>query len=173
MQDFGFFRIYKEKSMDFKLNKRMKKLNLILCSLVVLLLSACNSSEVGVRYTLCKNKVSSRWLPEGEETYLAYKVDGSALKVDMINYISNCGTEEVDVEVTHNEGNQIEVLITEIGPSANCTCPMDVSFSLPDLKKDETYECVVKAKTAGGSVYFPQVTFSFTVKKGASGKIVY
>ena len=151
----------------------MKKMNLIVCGLVALLLSACNSNDMGVKYTLCKNKVSSRWLADGEETYLAYKVDGSALKVDMINYISNCGTEEVEVEVLHGENNQIDVLITEIGPSANCTCPMDVSFSLPDLEKGETYECVVKAKTAGGGVYFPQLTFSFTVQKGESGKIVY
>lgn len=152
----------------------MKTLHYFLYCFIAMSLTACNSNEIGVKYTLCKDKASSRGIPGEEESYLTYKVDGNILKVEVYNYIVDCGTEKVTVETSDNNDNQIEVKLTQISEiSANCVCPMDVSFPLSKLKKGETYECVIKSKSVAGSVYFPLVTFSFTMKNGESGKIVF
>lgn len=151
----------------------MKTLNYILYGFAVLLLTSCNSNDLGVKYTLCKDKTVSRGLPGEDESYLTYKVDGTTLKVEIYNYFASCGTEKVTIESECNEDNQITVKLTEIGLSANCICPMDVSFPLTNLQKGETYECVIKAKEPSMSFHTPRITFSFTMEKGANGKILF
>lgn len=152
----------------------MKTLHYFLYCFFAMFLTACNSNEMEVKYTLCKDKVSGRGLPGEEESYLTYKVEGNTLKVEVYNYIVDCATEKVTVEANDGDNNQIEVKLTQISElSANCVCPMDVSFPLTNLKKGNTYECVIKSKSVSGSVYFPLATFTFIMKNGESGKITF
>ena len=161
----------------------MKTLNFILCGFIILFLSACSSDnvevkngdfeELEVKNTLCRDIVSGRWLPDVEESYLTYNVDGKKMKVEIINYIADCGTEKVTVEAIDAGNNQIEVKLTQVSElSANCVCPMDVAFSLPNLKEGETYKCDVKSKSVSGKYYFPLVSFTFEMDKGVSGKVL-
>ena len=152
----------------------MKTMNFILCVFMALLLFACSSDDMGVKYTLCKDKVSSRGKlsPNVDEHYLTYRVDGKTLKVELHNYMGSCGTEELEVESTRGEDNQIIVKITEIGLSANCICPMDVSFSLRELKKGDTYECVILHKEPSVPNHLALIAFTFEMKEGANGKIL-
>ena len=152
----------------------MKTLNFIFCGFISLFLFTCCSNDLDVKYTLCKDKMSSRskLSPNVDEHYLTYKVDGKKMKVELHNYMGSCGTEEIAVESTSGEGNQIIVKITEIGLSANCICPMDVSFSLADLKKGETYECVIQYKEPSHTTHRTLITFTVEMKEGANGKIL-
>ena len=92
----------------------MKTLNVIFCGLISLFLLACGN-DLDVKYTLCKDKVSSRskLSPNVDEHYLTYRVDGKTLKVELYNYMGSCGTEEIKVEPTRGESNQLIVKITE------------------------------------------------------------
>jgi hypothetical protein len=151
----------------------MKTLNVIFCGLISLFLLACGN-DLDVKYTLCKDKVSSRskLSPNVDEHYLTYRVDGKTLKVELYNYMGSCGTEEIKVEPTRGESNQLIVKITEIGFSANCSCPIDISFSLADLKKGETYECVIQYKEPSHTTHRTLIAFTFEMKEGANGKIL-
>ena len=151
----------------------MKILHYFLYCFIAIFLTACNSNELGVKYTLCKDKVSGRGLPGEDESYLTYKVEGNTLKVKMYNHLTNCGTEEITVDSTHGEANQINVKLTEIGLSANCFCPADVSFTLSDLKKGETYHCIIESNSAGFNIYHQVLSFTFIMKNGESGKITF
>ena len=125
-----------------------------------------------VKQTLCKDKKTGRGLPGEDESYLTYKVDGKTLKVEVYNYIVDCTTEKVDVESASDE-KTINVKLTQISDlSANCICPMDVSFSLNKLKEEEIYECSILSKSVSGTVYFPLASFSFKIKEGNNGKIL-
>ena len=167
----------------------MKTLHYFLYCFIAMFLTACNSNEPqteemkeaeetqilkGVKYTLCQDKKTNRGLPGAEESYLTYKVEGNTLKVGIYNYIVDCATEKVTAEANDGDNNQIEVKLTQISElSADCVCPMDVSFPLTNLKEGNTYECVIKSKSVSGSAYFPLVTFTFIMKNGESGKIVF
>lgn len=173
------------------IHSTMKTLHTILYTFIALFLVACNSNEPidspeenqeqevntpvkEVKQTLCKDKKASRGLPGEDESYLTYKVDGKTLKVEVYNYIVDCATEKVDVESACNEENQITVKLTQVSNfSADCICPMDVSFSLSKLKKGETYECAIQSKSVSGTIYFPLASFSFKMEEGASGKVTF
>lgn len=172
MQDFHIFCIIFVNT--HLIHCTMKTLHTILYTFIALFFVSCNSNDMNVKYTLCKDKVASRGLPGEDESHLTYKVDGKTLKVGAYNYIVDCATEKVNVESECDEENQITVKLTQISDiSADCICPMDISFSLSKLKKGETYECSIQSKSVSGTVYFPLASFSFKMEEGASGKVTF
>lgn len=151
----------------------MKTLHTILYTFIALFLVACNSNDMNVKYTLCKDKVAGRGLPGEDESYLTYKVDGSSIRIEIFNYMASCGAEKATIESEFEGDDQINVKITEIGLSANCMCPMDISFQIPNLRKGETYECVIRANSAGFNHYNHLISFPFKMEEGASGKVTF
>ena len=83
---------------------------------------------------------------QGVPTIILTK-EGSVLSVQLLNYESNCCTEDFNVTSSINVGFYDEpclvyIGVDPIGDECNCICPFNVSFTVRDFKPNSFYlEC--------------------------------
>jgi hypothetical protein len=70
--------------------------------------------------------------------------EGDMLSVDLLNYSSNCGTRDFEVENRLYDGNSdnpsVVISVTPVIPAeADCICPFNISYTVRGLEKNSFY----------------------------------
>ena len=70
--------------------------------------------------------------------------EGDILSVDLLNYSSNCGTRDFEVENRLYDGNSdnpsVVISVTPVIPAeADCICPFNISYTVRGLEKNSFY----------------------------------
>ena len=120
-----------------------KQLFLFFLMLLPMLASAQTVSDI--QNSGCLNETRGED-SQGVPTIILTK-EGSVLSVQLLNYESNCCTEDFNVTSSINVGFYDEpclvyIGVAPIGDECNCICPFNVSFTVRDFKPNSFYlEC--------------------------------
>ena len=119
----------------------MKKLlSLFILMLLPMLASAQTASDVQNSGCLSKTR--------GEETQMEPTIiltkEGSTLSVQLLNYESNCATQDFNVSSSINGEGGIYGVSVDINPVlpelvTSCLCPFNISFTIHDLEPNSFY----------------------------------
>ena len=119
----------------------MKKiLSLLILTLLPMLANAQTASNVQNSGCLSKTRgEETQWKP----TIILTK-EGSTLSVQLLNYESNCATQDFNVSSSINGEGGIYGVSVDINPvlpgeATWCLCPFNISFTIHDMEPNNFY----------------------------------
>ena len=119
----------------------MKKiLSLLILTLLPMLANAQTASNVQNSGCLSKTRGEE---PQREPTMILTK-EGSTLSVQLLNYESNCATQDFNVSSSINGEGGIYGVSVNINPVlpelvTSCLCPFNISFTIHDMEPNSFY----------------------------------
>ena len=115
-------------------------LSLLILTLLPMLASAQTASDVQNSGCLSKTRGEE---PQREPTMILTK-EGSTLSVQLLNYESNCATQDFNVSSSINGEGGIYGVSVDINPVlpelvTSCLCPFNISFTIHDMEPNNFY----------------------------------
>lgn len=143
----------------------MKIIILQSMAIIAMILISCSDKENSVylkngSYSECATGKNLTKAQEEEETVHVEinSINDKSLKVDIFHVLLSCGLEEINSNISFNNGVITIRFTTTGGEDTNCLCSRQLTFEVGNLQEGQSYDCVI----LHGDTEYASFKFDFT-----------